>query len=327
MSDKILVLATHESGALRPATWELLGLAHRLAGETGRSVGSILLGSGIGGMAAELAAGGGGEVLQIEGPALAAYSQDGYGRALEERLAAEKPWLLLASHGPLGWDVMPRLGAALGVPVATEVTDIQVDGGMPVFIRKAFSGKFQMSLVGQGEPPFLATVQKGSHAAVEGAPAGSVREIAFPVESGDLRTRFVEVKAGEAGGVDLSAAEIIVSGGRGVGDAEKFSVVRDLAEALGGQIGASRPVTDAGWLPPEHQIGSSGVTVSPKLYIAAGISGAIQHIVGMKGAGFIVAINRDAEAPIFQVADVGVVGDLFEILPALTAAVRAVRSS
>lgn len=324
MGDRILVLAEHEGGAVRPGTLDLLGMAHRLAAATGKEVGSLLLGSGIDATAQALAGAGGGEVLQADAPFLESYTQDGWGTALERILAEERPWMVLAAHGPLGWDILPRLGAALGVPVATEVTDIAVDGGAPVFVRKAFTGKFQVELAVDGPPPFLATVQKGSQAPAEGAPAGTVRAVA-PGEEPELRTRFVEVRAGEAGGVDLTQAEVIVSGGRGVGDADKFQVVKDLAAALSGQVGASRPVTDAGWLPPEHQVGSSGVTVAPKLYIAAGISGAIQHTAGMKGSGYIIAINRDADAPIFQVADVGVVGDLFELLPALTRAVQEAR--
>ena len=149
-----------------------------------------------------------------------------------------------------------------------------------------------------------------------------MRAIPAAVGADPLRARFVGIKKGEGGTVDLTQAQVIVSGGRGVGAPDKFGVIRDLAQALGGQVGASRPVTDMGWLPHEHQVGSSGVTVNPKLYVACGISGAIQHIVGMKGSGFIVAINKDPDAPIFGVADVGVVGDLFEMVPALTKAVR-----
>jgi electron transfer flavoprotein alpha subunit len=176
-----------------------------------------------------------------------------------------------------------------------------------------------------GARPAIATTQRGAAPAWSGTTRGSVRKVDPGIVPGDLQARFIEARKGESGGVDLSQAPVIVAGGRGLGSAEKFAVVRDLAEAIGGQVGASRPVTDAGWLPHQHQIGSSGVTVSPKLYIAAGISGAIQHIVGMRGSGYIVAINKDADAPIFGVADVGVVGDLFEILPALTRAVRAAR--
>ncbi len=168
----------------------------------------------------------------------------------------------------------------------------------------------------------MATIDKGAAPAFEGTTTGTVRNVDASVQEHDLRSRFIEIRKGVSGGLDLTQASVIVSGGRGVGDAEKLDVVRELADALGAQLGASRAVTDAGWLPHEHQIGSSGVTVSPKLYIACGISGAIQHTVGIKGSGYIVAINKDADAPIFSVADVGVVADLFEIVPALTKAVN-----
>ena len=152
--------------------------------------------------------------------------------------------------------------------------------------------------------------------------AGEVADLAAGLSDSDLRGKFVSIQAGAAGGVDLTQADVIVSGGRALGGADKFEIIQELADSLGGQVGASRPVTDAGWLPPQHQVGSSGVMVKPKLYVACGISGAIQHLVGMKSSDYIVAINKDAKAPIFEVAHVGVVGDLFEVVPALTAAVR-----
>jgi len=325
MAGKLLVLAEQEDGVLRDSTLELLGLARRLRAAVGCEVGSILLGAGVGEAAAQLAARGGGEVLVVDAEPLRHYTQEGFGRAVEAVMAQEHPWMVLAAHGPVGWDLLPRLAAASGVGMATEVTEVAIEQGAPVFVRKAFNGKFQVRLTLGAEPPYLATVQKGSQAVAEGAPAGSVRALAIGLDAADFGARFVEIRTGESGGVDLSQAQVIVSGGRGLGASEKFSVIRDLAEALGGQVGASRPVTDAGWLPPEHQVGSSGITVAPKLYIAAGISGAIQHTAGMKGSGYIIAINKDAEAPIFQVADVGVVGDLFELLPALTKAVKAAR--
>ena len=322
MGDKILVLAEHESGALRERNGELLGLAHRLAGETGREVGSILLGSGIGALAQELAARGGGEVLFVDDPALADYSQQGYAKAVEQVVGQEQPWMVLAAHSPMGWEILPGLAAGIGAPMVSEVTAVALESGVPRFRRRVFNGKFEAEVTLGSEAPFLATVQKGSQAPADDAPAGSVRQVEVTLDAASLRTRYVETRAGEAGGVDLSQAQVIVSGGRSVGGPEKFHIIRELAEALGGQVGASRPVTDAGWLPPEHQVGSSGVTVSPKLYIAAGISGAIQHIAGMKSSGLIIAINKDPDAPIFQVADLGVVGDLFEVVPALTKAVR-----
>jgi electron transfer flavoprotein alpha subunit len=191
-----------------------------------------------------------------------------------------------------------------------------------VFARKVFNGKLEMKLKLAGTP-VVATVQRGARpAAAPASSAGEVADFAPGLSETDVRGRFVEIKAGPAGKVDLTQADVIVAGGRALGGAEKFEIVRALAEALGGQVGASRPVTDAGWLPAEHQVGSSGVTVKPKLYVAAGISGAIQHLVGMKSSDFIVAINKDPKAPIFEVAHVGVVGDLFELVPALTKAVQ-----
>jgi electron transfer flavoprotein alpha subunit len=322
MADRILVLAEHEGGALRERTWELLGLAHRLGGEAGKEVGAVLLGSGVQGLAEQLAARGGCEVLHVDDPALAEYTQQGYGRMLEQVVQEESPWMVLASHGPTGWEVMPGLAAALGAAMATEIMTVTLQAGTPLFTARAFNGKFEVQWTLGEQPPFLATVQRGAHEPVQSAAAGSVRAVSCSLGVLPLRTRYVETRTGESGAVDLTQATVIVSGGRSLGGPEKFDIIRELAETLGGQVGASRPVTDAGWLPAEHQVGSSGVTVTPKLYIAAGISGAIQHIAGMKGAGYIVAINKDAEAPIFQVADVGIVGDLFEVVPALTKAVQ-----
>ena len=214
------------------------------------------------------------------------------------------------------------VAAGLGVPIATECSQVALESGRPLFTRKAFNGKF-IQVVDMGDArPKIATIQKGAAPAYTGTTQGAVRTVPAGVGADQLRARFVGIKKGEGGAVDLTQAAVIVSGGRGVGAPEKFGVIRELAQALGGQVGASRPVTDMGWLPHEHQVGSSGVTVNPKLYIACGISGAIQHIVGMKGAGYIIAINKDPDAPIFSVADVGVVGDLFEIVPALTKAVK-----
>ena len=326
MGCKVLILAEHEGGAVREITWELLGMAHRLAKEAGGNpaadVKAILLGQGADRLAADVAARGAAEVIYAEGKAVENYTGDGYRRALEAAVKAESPEMLLIGHTPNGWDVAPLVAAGLGVPLATECSAIAFEGGKPLFTRKAFNGKFVQVVDLAGARPLMATVQKGAAPAFAGKTSGSVRKVAAAVTEADLKARFVEIKKGVAGAVDLTQAPIIVSGGRGVGAAEKFSVIRDLAQALGGQVGASRPVTDMGWLPHEHQVGSSGVTVNPKLYIACGISGAIQHIVGMKGSGYIVAINKDAEAPIFGVADVGVVGDLFEIVPALTKAVK-----
>ena len=325
MACKVLVLAEHEAGAVREITYELLGLAHRLAGEAGWDPSGLkvaMLGEGIDGLAAEVATRGAAEVIYSDGPAFANYSSDGFDRAFEAIVRDESPELVLIGHTPNGWDVAPLVAAGLDVPLATECSAVTLKDGEPRFTRKVFNGKFVQEIDLCGARPAVATIQRGASPAHEGKTAGAVRKIPPCVAPGDLAARFVEIKKGEAGAIDLTQASVIVSGGRGLGSQEKFAVIRDLAEALGGQVGASRPVTDVGWLPPEHQVGSSGVTVSPKLYIACGISGAIQHIVGMRSSGYIVAINKDGDAPIFGVADVGIVGDLFEIVPALTKAVK-----
>jgi electron transfer flavoprotein alpha subunit len=325
MACAILVVAEHDGGTVRDTTFELLGLAHRLAAEGGHSpagIKTVVIGQGLEEMSRTVAARGPAEVICIDGEAVKDYTCDGHTRVLESLIKAESPEIVLFGHTPNGWDVAPLVAAGLGVPIATECSQVAIEGGRPLFTRKAFNGKF-IQVVDMGDArPKLATIQKGAAPAFTGTTQGTVRTVPAGVGADPLRAKFVGVKKGAGGAVDLTQAQIIVSGGRGVGAAEKFGVVKDLAAALGGQVGASRPVTDMGWLPHEHQVGSSGVTVNPKLYISCGISGAIQHIVGMKGSGFIIAINKDPDAPIFGVADVGVVGDLFEIVPALTKAVK-----
>ena len=288
---------------------------------------ALLLGNGIDALAEELATRGADQVQYIDGEAVAEYNCDGYRKAIEPVVKDTDPDLILVGHTPNGWDIAPLLAARLDVPLATGCSSIALgEDDEARFHRKAFNGKFVHEVSVTGARPLMATMDKGATPVFEGETSGTVQKQDAAVQVGELRSRFVEIKKGESSGLDLTQASIIVSGGRGVGDPEKFDVIRELADALGGQVGASRAVTDAGWLPHEHQIGSSGVTVSPKLYVAAGISGAIQHVVGMKGSGYIVAINKDAEAPIFGIADIGVVGDLFDILPALTKAVQQAKS-
>jgi electron transfer flavoprotein alpha subunit len=317
---KVLVLAEHDGKNLKEISFELLGMAHKVA--SGGPVKAVLLGESVSELASKLAERGASEVIYVEGAAVGHYTAEGYCRALAPVLAEESPDLLLIGHTPNGWDVAPLLAARFSAPAATGCSKIVLEKEKGRFTRKAFNGKFIHEIEIGSARPMIATVEKGASTPVEGGSTGVVRSVAASVAESDMRTRHVETKKAEAGGLDLSQATIIVSAGRGLGAADKLDVVRALAEALGGQLGASRAVTDAGWLPHEHQIGSSGVSVSPKLYVACGISGAIQHVVGMKSSSYIVAINKDADAPIFGVADVGVVGDLFEIVPALTRAVR-----
>lgn len=320
MPTKTFILAEHDQSGLHDITFELLGMANALPDA---EVTALLLGSGVDGLADELAARGANEVIYIDGAALADYTGDGYQKAIVPLIRDEQPRLVLIGNTPNGWDVAPLVAARLAVALATGCSEVSLDGSEGRFKRKAFNGKFVHEVsIAADQTPLMATIDKGAAAAFEGQTTGTVKKVESSVQDSELRSRFVEVKTGESSGLDLTQAPVIVAGGRGIGDAEKVDVVRELADSLGGQLGASRAVTDAGWLPHEHQIGSSGVTVSPKLYVACGISGAIQHVVGMKSSGYIVAINKDGDAPIFGVADVGVVGDLFEIVPAITKAVQ-----
>jgi electron transfer flavoprotein alpha subunit len=316
----VLVLAEHDGTNPKEITFEILGMAQKLA--AGGLVKALLVGENLTPMASQLAERGANEVLTFEAPALRQYTADAHARALSPALAAESADLLLLPHTPNGWDLAPLLAARFSGPAATGCSKIALENGKGRFTRKAFNGKFLHEVEIGGMRPLIATVEKGASTPCEGATSGTIRSVALESADLDARSQHVEIRKAASGGLDLAQAPIIVSVGRGVGAPEKLDVVRELADALGAQLGASRAVTDAGWLPHEHQIGSSGVSVSPRLYVACGISGAIQHVVGMKSSGYVVAINKDPDAPIFGVADVGVVGDLFEMVPALTKAIR-----
>ncbi len=308
----ILIVTELKDGAIREASYELAAFAQKIGGD----VKSLVIGSGVAGEAESFAKKGGGTVYLADDASLANYNVDGWTAAIRAGIEASGADVVLVSNTPSGWDVAPRIAAGLDVAFVSDVFDF-ADGA---YVRRVFNGKLDARVTVAGDKAVV-TVQPGAVAPFEGSTDGAVETL--NVDTSGARAKFVEVKVAEAKGVDLSKADVIVSGGRGVGDPEKFpEVIQPLAEALGGAMGASRPVVDAGWLPHEYQVGSSGQVVTPKLYVAAGISGAIQHLVGMKGSNFIIAINKDPDAPIFEVAQLGVVADLFEIVPALTAAVQ-----
>jgi electron transfer flavoprotein alpha subunit len=312
---KTLIIGEIQEGVLREATLELVAAARQIGGD----VISLLIGSDIQAVAEELSKKGGGKVLVVDNPAFDKYTSDAYTQAIRKATEAESPDLILITNNPNGWDLAPKLAAALDAGIVTDVFKIEEDGGDLVFIRRLFNGKFNARFRVSGSPR-IATMQPGATAAYEGSEAGSVEPFDVVAES---RTKVVGVRTAEAGGHDLTKADIIVSGGRGLAKSENFQeVLQPFADALGAQMGASRPVVDAGWLPQTYQVGSSGQVVQPKLYIAVGISGAIQHIMGMKSSNYIIAINKDPDAPIFEVADIGIVGDLFEYVPALTKALN-----
>jgi electron transfer flavoprotein alpha subunit len=314
----VVVIAEQRGGRLNRATWETIAAAQAAGGPVKIAV----LGGGADAAATELAAADAAEVIVVDAAELSDYTADGYVLALAALVAQEQPALVFLPHTYQTRDFAPALAARLGRALVTDVTAVKKSGDRVVYVRPVFQGKLSAEVEAAGPAPHLVTFQIGAFradAAARGASAAPVRKIAVPLEAGAIRQQ-VEAPFQEAKqAVDLSQAERIVSVGRGIKGQEHLKIAQDLASALGAEIAASRPICDAGWLPMDRQIGSSGQTVAPKLYVALGISGAIQHLVGMKGSRTIVAINKDAEAPIFEIADFGIVGDLFEIVPALIA--------
>jgi electron transfer flavoprotein alpha subunit len=317
----VLVIAEQRDGRLNRATWETIAAAQ----QAGTPVKIAVLGAGADSAAKDVAAADAAEVIVVEAAALSEYTSDGYVLALAALIAQEQPSLVFLPHTYQTRDFAPALAARLGRALVTDATAIKKSGDKIAYVRPVFQGKLNADVEAAGAAPHLVTFQIGAFradAAARGASPAPTRKVAVQVDSGAIRQKpeapFQEAKQA----VDLSQAERIVSVGRGIKGQEHLTIAQDLAAALGAEIAASRPICDAGWLPMDRQIGSSGQTVAPKLYVALGISGAIQHLVGMKGSRTIVAINKDPEAPIFEIADYGIAGDLFEIVPALIAELK-----
>jgi electron transfer flavoprotein alpha subunit len=319
----ILVVAEQRGGKLNRASWEAIAAAQQLA--AGGPVTVAVAGTNLEAVAAELAAAQVTEVVTVDHASLEPYTPDGYTAALQAAIGELAPSYVLLPHTYQTRDFAPKLAARMNRSILTDVTGLKTTGGEHAFVRPMFQGKLTADVVPQGDAPHFVTFQIGAFradAVARGGAPAPVRALTAAVTAADIRERpeppFQEAKQA----VDLSQAERIVSVGRGIKEQANIPIAQQLAEALGAEIAASRPICDAGWLPMERQVGSSGQTVAPKLYLALGISGAIQHLVGMKGASTIVAINKDPDAPIFEVADYGIVGDLFEIVPALTSALK-----
>lgn len=324
MSNDVLVIAEHRDGAVKGISKEAVTAARSIAGDLGGEVISVLLGDDTGAMADDLAAQGGAKVLKVHDAKLAQYTPEAYVAAVKAVIAQVQPKVVLIGHSYQAMDFFPRLAAAHDAALVPDVTSIAVEDGSLVFTRKVINGKLDARTTPTGDGVVFASAQQGAFPVQAADGAATVEDFAADLAEVTPRT-VVEIKAAEAGEVDLTAADVIVAGGRGVGDKDKFQVVFDLADALGAAVGASRPPCDSEWVEHERQIGSSGQVVAPKLYIALGISGAIQHLVGMRGASCIVAINKDANAAIFQEASYGVVADLHEFVPAMIEAVKEAR--
>jgi electron transfer flavoprotein alpha subunit len=315
----ILVIAEQRDGKLNRATWETIAAAQQLAGAMPVSV--AVLGAAAADVAKEVASAAVAEVLVADHSALDPYTPDAYAAASRALIDSVSPTFVLLPHTYQARDFAPLLAARLRKPLITDVTGVTGSGADATFVRPMFQGKLAAQVKPVGGPPALVTTQIGAFRADAAQKGGSasVRKIDIQIDPVTIWQKpeppFREAKQA----VDLGQAERIVAVGRGIKSQENIPLAEKLATAMDAEVAASRPICDNGWLPMERQIGSSGQTVAPKLYVALGISGAIQHLVGMKGSRTIVAINKDAEAPIFEVADYGIVGDLFEIAPAIIA--------
>ena len=322
----ILLITEQREGKWNKTSFDTLAAAQQIAGETGSKLAGIVIGKGVAGLADEIAASKLDEVLLVEHDLLAAYTPDGFTHALSQLVAAVKPDLVLLPHTYQVRDFAPKLAASLGRGMIADCVGYRKDGDKLLFVRQMFQGKTAADVTFQGAPPWFASFQAGAFRAdlvAKGAAKAPVRAVGVELRPEQIRTKPLELFREAKQAVDLTQAPIIVAIGRGIKAPENISMAEKLAKVLGGELAASRPICDEGWLPMERQIGSSGQTVAPKLYLALGISGAIQHVVGMKGSRTIVAVNKDPDAPIFELADYGIAGDLFEIVPAMIDALNA----
>ena len=324
MADTILVLAEQREGKLNRVSFETIRGAQQLAAETGWTLEiGVLGGSGIANIAQELAKVKAAKVYAIECSTCEKYTPDAYATALKQFIEQKQPKLVLMPHTYQVRDFAPKLTTMLNRTLIPDCISATGQGGKLTLTRQMFQGKFAADVTFAGDAPYFATFQNGAYRGdqVEAGTA-PVENVSINVDGNVVRNKPQEIFKEAKQAVDLTQAEIIVSVGRGIKEQKNIELAKQLADALGAEIAASRPICDSGWLPMDRQIGSSGQTVAPKLYLALGISGAIQHIVGMKGSRAIIAINKDAEAPIFEIADFGVVGNLFEIVPPLIEEVK-----
>ena len=319
---KILLITEQREGKWNKVSFEALAAAQQIATQAKGSITGVVLGQGVAALADELAGYQVDEVILAENPLLEKYTPDGYSLALKQVVEQAKPDLVVLPHTYQVRDFAPKLAASLNKGMIGDCVGYRYENGKLIFVRQMFQGRTAADVSFQGDAPWIASFQAGAFRAdtvakKQGGKA-PVKAASVALRAEQIRTKPLELFREAKQAVDLTQAPILVSIGRGIKAPENIPLAEKLAKALGAELSASRPICDEGWLPMERQIGSSGQTVSPKLYLALGISGAIQHVVGMKGSRCIVAINKDQNAPIFEIADYGVVGDLFEIVPALT---------
>ncbi|MEE9593027.1 MAG: electron transfer flavoprotein subunit alpha/FixB family protein [Thermoplasmata archaeon] len=314
----VLVVAEHRQGKLQDPTWEVLGKAVEVAASAETEVKAVLLGDGVSDLASELAGYPVKEVLVVEDPRLKDYTPEGYGAALTAVLEHEEAEVVLTPHTATGYEFLPRVAADMVRPLVTAAVDVNLVDGLAVATRTGYNGKVAVEIAMEGDAPAFVTLRPATFTPAE--PSGETSPIT-PVDVDfsalQVHREVLGYEKPESEDVDIAEADVVVTVGRGIKEKKNIRLAEDLAAALGGVVGASRPIVDNGWLPRSRQVGSSGKTVAPKLYVACGVSGAMQHLTGMKGSQTIVAINIDPTAPIFSVAHYGAIGDLFEIVPRL----------
>jgi electron transfer flavoprotein alpha subunit len=318
---KILLITEQREGKWNPVTFETLAAAQQIAAQTGSQVTAAVIGKGVRPLGQDLTKYQLAEILLIEHDLLERYTPDGFSIALRQAIAQSKPDLVLLPHTYQVRDFAPKLAASLSKGMIGDCVGYRHENERMIFVRQMFQGKTAADVTFSGAPPWFASFQAGAFRGNQiqsGASAAAITAVAVELKPEQIRTKPLELFREAKQAVDLTQAPVLVAVGRGIKAPENIPMAEKLAKLMGGELAASRPICDEGWLPMDRQIGSSGQTVAPKLYLALGISGAIQHVVGMKGSRTIVAINKDQNAPIFEVADYGIVGDIFELIPALT---------
>ncbi len=318
---KILLITEQREGKWTGTSFETLAAAQQIAQQTQSTVTGLVIGKGVAALADELAAHQLDEVLLVEHDLLEKYTPDGFSIALKQVIESAKPDLVLLPHTYQVRDFAPKLAASINKGMIGDCTGYRYENGKLVFVRQMFQGRTAADVVFTGDAPWIATFQAGAFradlAAKQASGKAPLKSVSVDLKPDQIRTKPLELFREARQAVDLTQAPVLVSVGRGIKGPENLPMADKLAKLLGGEVAGSRPVCDEGWLPMDRQVGSSGQTVAPKLYLALGISGAIQHVVGMKGARTIAAINKDQNAPIFEIADYGIVGDLFEVVPAM----------
>lgn len=325
MPDSILVVAEQREGKLSRVSWETLAAGQALAADTGWTLEAAVLGNAVTSLASEIASKRLSKAYALESPKLEPYTPDAFAAALKQFIAARQPKLVLLPHTYQVRDFVPKLATAMDRTVISDCIGYKNEGSRLLFTRQMFQGKLAADVSFTCDAPWFVTFQNGAFRgdkAEAGASAAPVETVNVEIAESVIRNKPQEIFKEAKQAVDLTQAEVIVAVGRGIKEQKNIELAKQLADALGGEIAASRPICDSGWLPMDRQIGSSGQTVAPKLYLALGISGAIQHIVGMKGARTIIAVNKDSEAPIFEIADYAVVGNLFDVVPPLIEEVK-----